>query len=313
DVIRRGHTAGVEGAHRQLRTGLADGLGGDDAHSLADVDPVAGGHGAAVAGGAGPHWCFTGEHRTDPDGLHTGLEELVDQHIADFIAGLGQHVARGVCGGFGEDARVGGGLHHLVQLGLGVGVDVVADVAPAGLDQHSVGAQVIVMGVVLRLRDRYHQAAVGAAVLVTDDDVLGDVDQTTGQVAGVGRLQRSVGQTLASTVGSDEVFQNRQALSVGGLDRPRHDVTLGVGHQATDAGDLADLVPVSSGTGGDRAVDVVQGVHPLQHRLLDLVGGLGPDLLQLLGAVVLADDPQSELFLHFGDLSLVLVHDGGLV
>jgi len=37
DVICRSDTAGVEGTHRQLCTGLTDGLRGDDAHSLADV------------------------------------------------------------------------------------------------------------------------------------------------------------------------------------------------------------------------------------------------------------------------------------
>src|SRR4029079_1804256 len=37
DVVGRGHTAGVEGPHRQLGAGLADRLGGDDADRLARV------------------------------------------------------------------------------------------------------------------------------------------------------------------------------------------------------------------------------------------------------------------------------------
>src|SRR4028118_1049799 len=53
DVLTR-DTTGVEGAHRQLGAGLTDRLGGDDADRLADVDELAGGQRAAVAGRAGP-------------------------------------------------------------------------------------------------------------------------------------------------------------------------------------------------------------------------------------------------------------------
>src|SRR5918911_1552683 len=48
DVVT-GHTTGVEGTHRQLGTGLTDGLGGDDADRLTDVDQLAGGERASVA------------------------------------------------------------------------------------------------------------------------------------------------------------------------------------------------------------------------------------------------------------------------
>ncbi len=92
---------------------------------------------------------------------------------------------------------------------------------------------------------------VGAAVDLPDDDVLGHVDQTTGQVTGVGGPQRGVRQTLPLTVGGDEVLQHRQALAEGGLDRPRDRLTLGVGHQAADAGDLPDLHLVTAGAGVD--------------------------------------------------------------
>ena len=48
DVLT-GDTAGVEGPHGELRAGLADGLGGDDADRLALVDELAGGEHRAVA------------------------------------------------------------------------------------------------------------------------------------------------------------------------------------------------------------------------------------------------------------------------
>src|SRR6186997_2063751 len=40
--VRAGHTAGMEGAHGQLRAGLADRLGGDDADCVTDLAHLAG-------------------------------------------------------------------------------------------------------------------------------------------------------------------------------------------------------------------------------------------------------------------------------
>ena len=50
--VAAGNAAGVEGTHGQLRAGLADGLGGDDADRLAGADGLAGGQVHAVALGA---------------------------------------------------------------------------------------------------------------------------------------------------------------------------------------------------------------------------------------------------------------------
>ena len=52
DILGAGNTAGVEGTHGQLGAGLADGLGGDDAHGLAHGDGLAVGQVGAVALGA---------------------------------------------------------------------------------------------------------------------------------------------------------------------------------------------------------------------------------------------------------------------
>ena len=92
------------------------------------------------------------------------------------------------------------------------------------------------------------EAAVGAAVLLADDDVLRDVHQTTGQVTRVGGTQGGVGQTLTGTVRGDEVLQHGQALTEGRLDRTRDGLVLRVGHQTTHTGDLTHLHHVSSGT-----------------------------------------------------------------
>ena len=61
--VQAGDAAGVERAHGQLRAGLADGLGGDDADRLADADQLAGGQVAPVARAADAVARLAGERR----------------------------------------------------------------------------------------------------------------------------------------------------------------------------------------------------------------------------------------------------------
>src|SRR5699024_12025218 len=74
------------------------------------------------------------------------------------------------------------------------------------------------------------------AVFFSDNNVLGDVDKTTSQVTGVCRLQRGIGQAFTSTVSCGEVFQHRQTLTIGGLDRTWNNLTLWVSYKSTDTG-----------------------------------------------------------------------------
>jgi hypothetical protein len=57
--------ADMEGAHGQLRAGLADRLRRDDAHRLADIDHGAARQIAAIAFAADPDPRFAGQHRAD--------------------------------------------------------------------------------------------------------------------------------------------------------------------------------------------------------------------------------------------------------
>ena len=111
---------------------------------------------------------------------------------------------------------------------------------------------------------------------IADDHVLGDVDQAPGQVAGVGGAQRGVGEALAGAVGRDEVLEHRQALHEVGLDRALDDLALRIGHQASHAGELADLLERAAGAGVGHHEDRVELVEVVLHRLADLLGGLVP-------------------------------------
>ena len=88
DVVGRGRTTGVEGAHRELRSGLTDRLGRDDADGLADVDELSGRERTAVALRADADGRVAGQDGADLDGLDARLDQLVDEHVAHVVAGL---------------------------------------------------------------------------------------------------------------------------------------------------------------------------------------------------------------------------------
>ena len=92
DVVA-GDTTGVEGTHRQLRAGLTDRLGRDDADGLADVDELAGGQRTAVAGRAGADLGLAGQDRADPDLATPSSMQVVDLDVADVAAGRQHDVA----------------------------------------------------------------------------------------------------------------------------------------------------------------------------------------------------------------------------
>ena len=95
DVLA-GDAAGVEGPHRQLGAGLADGLRGDDADRFTDVHELAGGHRAPVALRAGADLALAGQDAAHLQLLEPGLDEGVDERDGDVVPGR----------------RQGGAAHH---------------------------------------------------------------------------------------------------------------------------------------------------------------------------------------------------------
>src|SRR5581483_9163665 len=281
DVVT-GHTTDVEGTHRQLRTGLADGLCGHDAHRLTDVHQLAGGHRAAVAHPADPGGRRAGQRAPHLDRLDARLHQPGQCRVAEVVALADQHVAVGVADLLLRAARVDAGP----QVTVG---------DPA--------AGTVVLG------DRHGDAALGAAVDLTDDDVLRDVHQPPGQVTRVGGPQRGVRQTLAGSVRGDEVLQHGQALTEVGLDRARDVLTLGVRHQALHARQLADLGHVAGGTGLHDGGDRVVGGEVLLHRPGHLLGGLAPDLHHLVVALLVRQRTAAVPLVDLLGLELVGVED----
>src|SRR3954454_19468516 len=144
--VRAGDAAGVERPHGQLRARLADRLRGDDAHRVADLGGLAGGHRAPVARLAHAAARLALEHRAHRDaGVGAllvvigpeGLDDLGELGAVDLLARLDEHAA---------------------ALGLDLLGGYAADEVVVGIPAAGEGQQLDVLG--------------GAAVLLADDHVL---------------------------------------------------------------------------------------------------------------------------------------------
>jgi hypothetical protein len=127
-----------------------------------------------------------------------------------------------------------------------------------------------------------------AAVVLGHDDVLRHVDQAAGQVAGVGRLERRIGQALARAVRRDEVLEHGEAFAEVRRDGRLDDFARRLGHQSAHAGELANLLLRSASAGVGHDVDRVHGafvvgaLHVAEHLVGDLVGNRRPHLDDLV-------------------------------
>ncbi len=164
-----------------------------------------------------------------------------------------------------------------------------------------------------------HEAAEGSAVVVGDHHVLGHVHESAGEVTGVSGLQRGIGQTLTGTVGGDEVLQDGQTLLEVREDGVLDDVLtaattalLRLGHQSPHAGELADLLLGTTGTGVHHHVDGVEALVVLLDALhqveRELAVGVCPDVDGLVVALVVGDETHVVVTQHLVHLRLRGLH-----
>src|SRR5207253_956975 len=136
--------------HRELRAGFADGLRGDHAYGLADLDHAAAGQVAPVAARAGSAPRFASQHGADLDALDARRLNGLGKLFGDLLIDVHDQVAFVVFDLVERDAA-----HHAVAQRLDF---------DAGLD------------------DRLDVDAVGrSAVDLADDNVLRHVHQAAGQ------------------------------------------------------------------------------------------------------------------------------------
>src|SRR5438067_7014693 len=287
-----GRAADVEGPHRELRARLADRLRGDDADRLAQLGQPARAEVAAVAQHTDAALGITGEARADAHPLEARVLDLLRRLLDDLVVGLDDDLAR---------QRVADVLRgHPAQ-----------DAVPERLDD------------VTALDERRGVDVLhGAAVVLADDHVLRDVDQSPRQVPGVGRLERGVRQTLAGAVRRGEVLEDREALAEVRGDRRLDDLARGLGHETAHAGQLADLLLAAPRAGGGHHVDRVElaallaALELAEHLLRDELRGVRPDVDDLVVALAVRDDAVLvllldlvHLFARLGDVPLLRRRD----
>ena len=208
----------MEGTEGKLGTRFTDGLCGDNADNLTGFNHTAGSQVAAVALCAHALAGFAGENAADFNLLDgEGIDEG-GYILADFLAGSDdklscERVEDVVYGSTAKDALTKG-FNNLIL------------VLDGGCDE----------------------AAEGAAVFLGDDDIVGNVHKTAGEVTCISGLEGGIGQTLTGTVGGDEVLQHGHTLFQVGHDRVLNDLCtssaalLGLGHKATHTAELLDLL-----------------------------------------------------------------------
>ncbi len=282
-IDTRGGSTDVEGPHGELGAGLADGLRGDDADRFAEFDDAAGAEVTAVAEDADAATGFAGEHGANLDALDTGRLDGRGKVFGDFLVDVDDDLAFVVL-----DLLKGDAAHDAIAQRLD---DL------AGFDDRS-----------------YVDAFDGLAVAFGDDDVLGHVHQTAGEVAGVSSLERGIGEALARPVRGDEVFQHGEPFTEVGRDGGLDDFAGGLGHEATHAGELADLLFRSASAGVGHDVDGVHGaffvgaLHVVEHLVGNAFSDRRPDLYDLVVALAVGDGAVEVLLLNGDGLFFRIAH-----
>src|SRR5690554_5494423 len=286
DVGAGGDAARVERAHRELRAGLADRLGGDRADRLAEADVAHQRHVHAVAADAHAGARLAGQRAADGHGLdlgvvgHAGGDGLDVLHVED-LARLLLEVA---------DLEVERQA-AAVQAHLEVAAGARASLGRVERDLEELGA---------------------AAVLLAHDDLVGDVDELAGQVAGVGGPEGRVGAALAGAVRRDEVLEDVEALAEVRADRQLDGLARRAGHQAAHARQLTDLLRVAAGARLRHDVERVERHvlrEVLEHRVLDLLGRVVPQADDLVEALALGHEAALGGLLDAGELALRVLED----
>ena len=279
----------MEGSHGQLGSGFTDRLSRNHTYGLAEFDLLAGGQRTAVAQRADAEFGIAGEHRADLD----AVDGWVITQSIDLVL-----TEQGI--GFDPGATV---LKRCRQ------VDVTQQRTPKKLGVEIAARRLGIGGDVFD-----PDTERGAAIVLADDEFLSDIDESPGEIAGVGGSKSGIDESLAGAWRRDEVLEGFEPFTEVRLDRPRDHVTTRVGHQAAHTGDLLHLGHIAPRTRADHHVDRVEALGPelCLHCLLNIMGGVGPDANLLLAPLTIGDDAPTELRLDAVGLLLVSIEEFAL-
>ena len=218
-------TTGMECTQCQLCTRLTDRLCSNYADCLTFLNHAAGSQITSVTLGTNTLLGFTGQYGTDFNTLNRGIFNLLRNVFGNFLTASHNQFAscrmNNIMYGYTtEDAFIQSGD-----------------------------------GFVIVFQCCTNQSAERAAVFFINNHIVRYVNQTTGQVSGVSRLQSGIGKTLTGTVSRDKVFQHGQTFLKVRKNRIFNNLTafgtcfLGLCHQTTHTGELTDLFLRTTGTG----------------------------------------------------------------
>ena len=220
----------MEGAHGELCTWFTDGLSRNDTNCLTVIDAVPTSEVAPITGRAHAIASLAGNHRPYANIVDTMLLEQCDRVLVQ--QGSGSH-----------DQFLAGRIKHVL------GNDPSQYAFRQGLDN------------VTTFDERRHQQPFGgAAILLGDHQILGNVHEPAGQVSRVSGFQRGIGQAFSGAMRGNEVLQYVQAFAEIRGDRRFDDGSIRLGHQTAHTGQLTDLGCGTTGAGIGHHEDRVEGL-----------------------------------------------------
>ena len=249
----------MEGTHGKLCTRLSDGLRSDNTDCLTNLYRLTGSHVGAVALRTDTDTGFAGQNGTDFHLRNRGASVLIHA-VADnlFRSPWGNHMVRFYqhIAVFIADiiAGISSGNPVLKTFNLFISVG-------KGMDIHS-------RNLVFLFR----------TVHFPDNQFLGNVYQTSGQVTGVRGTQSRIGKTFPGSMGGHKVFQYVQTFTEVGTDRQLDGTSGGIGHQTTHSGKLFNLLVGTTGAGIRHHEDVVVFVQTGKQGVRQLVVRVFPGL-----------------------------------
>ena len=240
--------AGVERSHRQLCTGLAYRLSRDDTDCFTDRNRLAGCKVRAVALDADAVLGLAGKQRTD---LYLckavlGLFARGDLLIVVLIYLVG-------------DALCVILAHHLILAHdklAGILIDKVVEQIAAGKTLGEADYAALSVEDIVDIR-----ALCAAAVLLADDNILRDIDKTSGKVTRVRGTKCGIGKTFTRTTRRDEVFEYIKTFTVVGSDGDFNRLTCRIRDKSAHTCKLTQLAVIASRTGVKHHVDRVVGIE----------------------------------------------------
>ena len=284
-------TAGVERSHRQLCTGLAYGLSRNNTDCFADRNRLARCKVGAVALDAHAVLGLAGEQRTNLYLCKAALGLFARGYL--LVVVLVYLVGNALCVVL---------AHHLILAHNEFArllIDKVVEQIAAGKTLCEADYAALSIEDIVDIR-----ALCAAAVLLADDNILGDIDKSSGEVTGVRGTKCGIGKTFTRTARRDEVFEYIKTFTVVGSDGNLYRLTCRIRDKSAHTGKLTQLAVVASGTGVKHHVDRIIGVKVRLELCGNSLCAVLPSLYDHIRALLVGEKTVLIVIHDLGDIFL---------